>query len=535
MKMADTDWNEGDIATNPATGQELVLRNGNWVPNVSVLADMAKSTAPSLERSASMIATLFPTTTNLIARGVNAAGNYASPNWSSSFPGRVTSGVEQFTEPGSYSGVQQKVEKSLGHPLYSAQTTPGKIWEGAVGAAPFGALGEEASIPNVLRALTSGATSEAAGQATAGTPFETPARLAGGMLGYSAPGMLERPTIAGTSPQAGWAQTLESNKVPVSAADITGSRVASSLEGKPPAGQPEQLSNAILQKSPVTFPDQANPTGTFNDALEKTRENLQNTVQGLEKNTALPLTSSLDQGLAKIVQQHKADYGGTSLENPDVEQGLTDFRKLNTGSPMTGKQYYALSNNWKGNGAPELRNMATQLDTAMEKANPAWGQWRNDWANYEGLKAWGDKAGTGASFSPVDPGVVADNMLKNTDMKKLATAGQGILANRPPPYKLPVESIGHVGAGLGALGGLGYGLAHGAPLAGAEEGIYGVLAPEAVAKALPYAAAPVQKFFRSVPGQRMMRNFDPARAGILTTHAGLPLVPGQAQTPSPGQ
>jgi len=303
----------------------------------------------------------------------------------------------------------------------------------------------------------------------------------------------------------------------------------------PPPGQPEQLGNAMLQKGGVAFPDPANPTGTFNDALEKRRANLQSTVQGLEKNTALPVTTPLDQNLANVVQQHKATYGGTSLENPDVEQGLTDFRKLNTGVPMTGKQYYALSNNWKGNGAPELRNMATQLDTAMEKANPAWAQWRNDWANYEGLKSWGDKAGASASFQPVDPGEVAGGMLKNTDLKKLATAGQGILGTRPPPYQLPTEAIGHIGAGLGALGGLAHGMAHGNPLTGAEEGIYGVLAPEAVAKAVPYVAAPAQAFFRSAPGQRIMRNFDPARAGVLTANAGLPLMPGQAQPPSPAQ
>lgn len=532
--MADT-WNEGDVVTNPATGQELVLRNGQWMQNVSVASDMAQSTAPSLERAASTVATFPNTAVNLIARGVNAAGNYISPNWASSYPGKVTSGVEQFSQPGSYSGVQQKVEKSLGHPLYTAQTIPGKIWQGAVGAAPFGAIGEEASIPNVLRALTSGATAEAAGQATAGTPFETPARLAGGMLGYGAPGALERTVIAATSPRAGMAQLLENSGVPVTAADISGSRTAASLEGHPPAGQPEQLGNAMLQKGGVAFPDQANPTGTFNDALEKRRANLQSAVQGLERNTALPVTTSLDQNLANVVQQHKADFADTSLENPDVEQALTDFRKLNTGAPMTGKQYKALSDDWKGNGAPELRNMATQLDTAMEKANPAWAQWRNDWANYEGLKAWAEKAGASANFTPVDPSTVAGVMLRNTDLTQLATAGEGILGNRPPPYAPNAEKIGGIASALAGVGAGVHGLMHGGVTPGLAEGSEAALIPYLTSRGLPSAAAPAQAFFRSAPGQRIMRNFDPARAGVLTANAGLPLMPGQAQPPSPAQ
>jgi hypothetical protein len=512
------DWKEGDVVTNPDTGQELTLTGGQWVPTgaqapTSALSDAAKATLPALERTGMAVATLPNTAGKLAAQGINAAGDYAFPDWKSSPPGKVMSAAENYFGNKDYTAAQKKVEDAAG-PLYTAQTPGGKIWEGAVGAAPMGAIGEGAMIPNMVRALASGGASEAAGQATQGTSWELPARLAAGVATYGATGALQPARITANTPRAAAAQTLENAGVPVSGADITGSRLMSTLEGQPPAGQTNAVSNAMKQQGGIVRPP--GNTDQFSRLVEQRGRDLGTEADRLGAATSVPATPQLRQQLANSVAQHVGNYGGTSLERPEVSQALQDYDQLTTGgAPLTGTAYQGLTRQWNASGVPELRTMATTLDRAMDTAHPGvWDQWRQNYADYSGLKAASDALGGEATTKPLSPDQVVSTMHRRTPMRDTAEAAQTIQGARPQPYDFStISKIGHV---IGALGGVG-GAYHG----GSEQALAGAIVPEIVGQGLPAAISLTQPLFRSGAGQNFMRNLDPRVVSALLAQQGV--------------
>jgi hypothetical protein len=514
--MAD-EWKEGDTVTTP-DGQDLTLTGGKWVPAngappPSTMADAAKATLPALERTGMALATVPNTAGKLVAQGVNAAGDYAFPDWKTSPPGKVMSAAENYFGAKDYTAGQKKVEDAVG-PLYSAQTPGGKIWEGAAGALPLGAIGEGAMIPNMVRALASGGASEAAGQATQGTPWETPARMAAGAGTYGVTGAMQPARIIANTPRAAAAQMLENSGVPVSGADITGSRLMSTLEGQPPAGQTGAVSDAMKQQGGIVRPP--GNTDQFSALVDARRNALQ--VQGnqLGAQTSIPATSQLRQQLAGEVQGHVGHFGGTSIENPAVTQGLNDYDQLTLGgAPLSGTQYQGLRQQWNGSGDPTLRRMAGHLDAAMDVAHPGvWDGWRQNWADYEGLKAASDALGGEATTKPLSPDQIVNTMHRRTPMRDTAEAAQTIQGARPQPYDFgTISKIGHV---IGALGGVG-GAYHG----GSEQALAGAIVPEIVGQGLPAAISLTQPLFRSGAGQNFMRNLDPRVVSALLAQQGV--------------
>jgi hypothetical protein len=86
-------------------------------------------------------------------------------------------------------------------------------------ALPAAAFGGGGVLPNML----GGATSELAGQATAGTPYEFPARIAGALPGAYAGARITTPLPANLSPQQARAVDLaKANDVPLSVGQETG-------------------------------------------------------------------------------------------------------------------------------------------------------------------------------------------------------------------------------------------------------------------------------------------------------------------------
>lgn len=82
-------------------------------------------------------------------------------------------------------GPQMKALEDMGGPSYQAQTPLGKIVAGGVRTAtnPLSYVGPGGPALKAVGALLSGAGGEAAGLATEGTPYEIPARIAGGLAG----------------------------------------------------------------------------------------------------------------------------------------------------------------------------------------------------------------------------------------------------------------------------------------------------------------------------------------------------------------
>jgi hypothetical protein len=217
--------------------------------NPGVISDIAQSTLPALAKTSTAIGTILPTMENMAAKGVNAAGNWAFPaQWKGSYPEQGASWLAKNSEPYAYPAVEDRFEKASGAPYYTAKTLPGKLWESALENAPMGMISPEASVPNVIRFMLSGAASTGAGELAKGTPYELPARIVAGTGAYGLSGALPNAAIAATTPRAAMAQTMERQGVPVSAAQITGSRLLASLEGHPPAGQDATACSIVSQR-----------------------------------------------------------------------------------------------------------------------------------------------------------------------------------------------------------------------------------------------------------------------------------------------
>lgn len=516
--MADAPYQEGAIAEDDA-GNQLVFRNGAWAPNTpSTIQDIGKVTVPALEKGGVALMTLPHTLANMAASGVNALGESQFADWPQSMPGRAVKATEEFTGRNAYPTVISDIEKESG-PFYQAKTPGGKVWEGALSTAPMGVLGgPEAIVPNVVRALLSGGASETAGQLMAGSPYEGASRVAAGIGAYGAPGMGWRPAITPNTPRAAMARTLEGAGVPVSAADISGSRLTSTLEGQPPSGQVSGLSDAMKRLGGVTRP--AGNVDTFSKLLEQRGKDLSQAVQGLEANTSMPATPALRQQLTQPIARHLANYSGTSLENPALQEALNDYDAVTMHGALSGKNYHDLTDKWSNSGAPELREMANSLHGAMDTATAntplagAWSAWRQNWADLQGLKAASEAAGGEGTLKPLSPDAVVSSMHKRTPMRDVAEAGQGILGTRPPSYNLNTPAL----AGAASLLGLGAGHA---VATGADAGIEGFLAGGAVPLAGQLIASPAQAVFRSRPGQNFLRNLDPKMVAALLANQGI--------------
>jgi hypothetical protein len=130
--------------------------------------------------------------------------------------------------PTSAGDFNQTVFGTLGVPELNAGDNPaftvggynlGKAADVGAQAIPAAAVGAGGIIPNFL----GGVTSELSGQATAGTPYEIPARIAGALPGAYLGNKLTTPTPANLTPQQARAVALaKENGVPLSVGQETG-------------------------------------------------------------------------------------------------------------------------------------------------------------------------------------------------------------------------------------------------------------------------------------------------------------------------
>jgi hypothetical protein len=130
--------------------------------------------------------------------------------------------------PTSAADFNQTVFGTLGVPEVNAGDNPaltvggvnlGKMADVGMQAVPFAAAGAGGILPNFL----GGVTSEAAGQATEGTPYEIPARMLGALPGSLVGARITTPLPANLTPQQARAVELaKANGVPLSVGQETG-------------------------------------------------------------------------------------------------------------------------------------------------------------------------------------------------------------------------------------------------------------------------------------------------------------------------
>ena len=130
-----------------------------------------------------------------VGRVVNAVRS-GGQDWSADQSPRPQSAADALSFP-SAAGTQRAIETVTGE-FHKPQTTAGQYAQTAgeflpgAAAVPVRAVGQ--AFGNMLRyGVAPGITSEGAGQATKGTAFEAPARIAGGLFGAGAASLASRP------------------------------------------------------------------------------------------------------------------------------------------------------------------------------------------------------------------------------------------------------------------------------------------------------------------------------------------------------
>ena len=210
-------------------------------------------------------------------------------------------------------GIRQTVERATG-PLYESKTVPGKLVGSAAEFAgnPFSYVGPGGLAMKLGAAAAGGVGSEAAGEATAGTPYEGAARLAGGVLG----------SVSG-------AKTLGPKSVK---AEIP---TAAELKTAAKGGYDAAL-NSGLQLKPSAVSDFATTSqqSLFNDGFTETIA--PKTLAVLDRLSSPPAgaiatpsgLNSVRQTLGRIASETQPAHGGAVKPTPDAAAAsrvLDDF------------------------------------------------------------------------------------------------------------------------------------------------------------------------------------------------------------------
>lgn len=379
-----------------------------------------------------------------------------------------------------------------------AQAIPSMLSGGPVTAIPgfFGGVG-----------------SDAAGQATAGTPYEIPARIAGGVAGYKLGQRGVTPLPSNLTPQQ--QQNVEVARelgIPMTVGQETGrGRRIESVVGRFPTSEgrmssfSDQQRRAINQKAlqtTGTAGDRVDP-GTINSGFDRLGQEFSRLSQGR--------TIELRPDFYNRVGRSVADYTENTLPS-DVSRAVTrrwnDIQSIPPagGSPypaITSEQYQEFRRSISTAAADAtdpavrrtLREMRTALDDAMESSLPAADAeaWRTARTQYGNLKTVSKAAASGTqdsrSAGDLSPGALTSAVRQSrgtdqfargqTPLNDLARVADYLADTRPnsgTPERLAMQAAitgTPITAGY-ALGGV-----PGAVTAGV-----GMMAPNVVARAM---------------------------------------------------
>ena len=249
------------------------------------------------------------------------------------------------------SGMMELAKRSNVPIAQRPQTAPGKIVEAGVESLPMAVAGPGSAVERGLTQLASGAAGEAAGLATEGTPYETFARIVGGLGGGAA--------IAGPA-------AMIRAKSPENIEEI-GSQLAGKA-ARESFVQPGAAKTSLAMPAP-SFVAGVEPTTAQTlqvrgaDAAAKQAQALAQKVTGLKEfeNTAEA------QALRNQME--------TSDQNLAAQAELT-AQKASTvsGNPIDISTSFGISGtNPQGDASTQVRNMITALDKNLdEQAKVAW-------------------------------------------------------------------------------------------------------------------------------------------------------------------
>lgn len=333
-----------------------------------------------------------------------------------------------------------------------------------------------------------GVGSDAAGQAAAGTPYEIPARIAGGVAGYKVGQRAVTPLPANLSAEeARLVQLAKDKEIPLTVGQETGrGRAVESALSRFPTSQGRMASfaddqNVAINKSALA------EAGAVGDRLDPTTMNrvIKSASNDFEaaKNSSgnVKLDTDFFKDLNKTITNY-LDNTPAGAQVPSVTKRATDFVNV-PGRELTGAQYQEFRRTLNDaaqsvtdvGASRALQGMRNALDDAMAASLPAdqaqaWKEVRKNWANLKILT----KAAAGGTVDSRNAGNLSPSSLSMAlrsrqgadrfastegglnDVARVASYLADTMPNSGTPATLGMQSMfagGPVGAGF-AVGGL---------------------------------------------------------------------------------
>lgn len=332
-----------------------------------------------------------------------------------------------------------------------------------------------------------GVGSDAAGQAAAGTPYEIPARIAGGVAGYKVGQRAVTPLPANlTDEQQRLVNITRDAGIPMTVGQETGrGRAIESALSRFPTSQGRMADFSDLQNTGINnvalqqagaIGDRLDPT-TMNRVIRETSDAF-NAARNNSGNVRLngDFFRSLEQTVGRYLENTPA-----AAQTPAIANRAADF--VNAGRELTGTQYQefrrtlndAAQNVGDVGARRALQGMRNALDDAMEASLPAaqaeaWRNVRQHWANLKILT----RAAAGGTADSRNAGNLSPSALSMAlrqrqgadrfssteggmnDIARLASYLADTRPNSGTPQTLAMQSMfagGPVGAGY-AVGGV---------------------------------------------------------------------------------
>lgn len=420
------EWKPAPIAENDK-GERLAFANGEWRPLPKPEKGFVEKAAGVVNETVNTLGTQFTkgitgalgvpdTLGQLGERGAAWAGEkLGAPdlgrNIGAAIKNQITwGGVMPSTE-----GMNKAIFEKMGVPEVNLADNPaltltnplgiegkvnlGKMIDTGLQAIPTAALGAGPAVAKALPAFTAGVTSEAAGQATADSPWEIPARLAGGFLGYKGGQRVVTPLPANLTPeQARMVELAKEKGVPLSVGQETGrGRGLESALARFPTSQGRMADfaddqntaiNRLALKTAGAEGDRLDPT-TMNRVMKQASSEFEAAKQ---TSGNIKLDTDFFRDLNKTITNY-LDNTPAAAQTPSVTKRAGDFLSA-PGRQLSGEQYQEFrrtlneaAQSVSDVGAKRaLQGMRNALDDAMAASLPAdqrqaWNAVRRNWAN----------------------------------------------------------------------------------------------------------------------------------------------------------
>lgn len=429
----------------------------------STAADVAKSAGVGVAKGAIGLAGALGDLTDLGAKGIESATNFVSDKL----------GVERYKRPEqpsvlenipTSSSITKAVEDKTGK-FYEPQTTAGKYARTAGEFLPSSLLGPGSLGVKVGTGMAAAAGSEAAGQATEGTPAEPYARVAGALAGGVGPALAGRAvTPLAASPQRQRLVDILADEgvTSLTAGQRTGNKslqyAESFLGDGPLAGQSasrvqqegqQQFTRAAMRRAGQGLDDAAPET------LAGNQGRLSQQFRDLSARNDLTPDNQFIDDVTTAVRQYR---NVPNSQQAQMIQGYIDdiVPHINAGV-IPGPEYQAMRSRMSRQAnrlresdpdlSEALRGFRNALDNAMERSIPAnsadaalWRQTRREYGAQKTIEKAASRAGEATAEGQLVPANLRNTVSANNrgayargegDFSELARAGAGVMQPLP--------------------------------------------------------------------------------------------------------